>query len=497
MSLLKRALKGFFWNQASKILELGLILLFSIVIARELGASQYGIYAILTSVCSFFLLVSALGFEEVANTYIPKLLDEKGKTAYLLKRLIFIRSFVIFIFGLVLYFMSGLIARIVNNPDLSGYLKLAIFYVIFSSISNLFLFFFIGQIRIKVTFLVKITVRVLNLVLAYIFLKLGFGIVALIYILTFTAFLSVIIYLFQSRRDIFRRSEKFAIQSIYKFGRTLWLTNFVNYALGKQTDILLLGFFLVGTSQIGYYNIAFTLAVSLSTLLLGGLGGVGLSAFSEIEAKHDRKSLGLAWGTTIKIASLLSVPVTIFAIYFAKPIITLFYSDAYLPAAILFQIFASFGVIGRLLGGGTSYTVLCAINKEKIVFYLRLLAGLLNLILDILLIPKYGALGAIIATGSSGIIVVALELGYVKKYVQVKFPLIFVAKVITICVLALVISMFAPVKNAFSLIKVGVLYGVIGIILLYLIKPFANEDQELLIKLNKKIGKFMTTLVSA
>lgn len=486
MELVKRTSIGFFWNQISKIVEFGLIFLFSVVVARGLGTEQYGIYSIIISVCTLFLMFCSLGFNEAANTFIPKFLDEKGKTSYLLKKLIWNRSSITFIFSLILYFSSGVIANVINNPNISKYLKLAILYVIFESLTTLLMYVFIGRLRTKLTFQVKFLARLLNLGLAYVFLRQGYGITGLIYILTFTSFLSTMVYLFRLKANIFQSSEKFDLQPIYKFSKTLWLTGFINFALGKQIDILLLGFFLISTSEIGYYNIAFTLSITLSVLFLGGLEGISLSSLSEIDTKRDRKSLELGWRIIIKIAVFLSVPVTLFAIYFAKPIITFFYSDTYLPAVILFQVFASFGLINRLLGGGTHITVLCATKRERLAFWLRLSAGLLNLILDILLIPYYGAMGAIIATGLSGVIIVALELSVVRHFLQGKYPIMFLAKITFASLVSLGIVVFIPIKNIYSLLWIGMAYSVSGIGVLLLLKPLEKEEKMLLLRLNNR-----------
>jgi O-antigen/teichoic acid export membrane protein len=489
MGFVKRTSKGFFWNQISKISDFGLIFLFSVVVARGLGSEQYGIYSIVISVCTAFLLFCSLGFNEAANNFIPKFLEENKKTAYLLKKLIWIRSLITFILSLVLYFCSGVIANVINNPRSSEYLKLAILYVIFESLSTLLMYIFIGQLRTKLIFQVKFLARLLNVSLAYVFLRQGFGITGLIYMLSCTSFLSMMVYLFRLKANIFQSSEKFDLRPIYKFSKTLWLTGFINFVLNKQIDILLLSFFLIRTNEIGYYNIAFTLSVALSTLLLGGLEGITLSSLSEIEAKHDRKALELGWRIIIKIAVFLSVPITVFAIYFAKPIIAFFYSEAYLPAAILFQVFASYGLINRLLGGGTHVTVLYAVGRERLAFWLRLSAALLNLILDILLIPIFGVMGAIIATGSSCLIIMILELNIVKSYLQGKYPVMILNKIVLISLLSLGVVAFIPIVNIYSLIMTGLVYGITGIGLLYLLKPLSSEEMQLLLRVDIKLYK--------
>ncbi len=64
----------------------------------------------------------------------------------------------------------------------------------------------------------------------------------------------------------------------------------MSYALGKQTDILLLNYFEIPTSEIGFYNIAFILALMLSFLGIGS-GPIFQSVFSETYEKRGVKGL--------------------------------------------------------------------------------------------------------------------------------------------------------------------------------------------------------------
>jgi len=281
--------------------------------------------------------------------------------------------------------------------------------------------------------------------------------------------------------------ERFPLGRLYRFGMFLWLMDFINYFLGRQADILLMGIFSVPTFEIGYYNIAFTLTMTLSTLLLGGFEGVSLSALAEIDAKHGKGSLGQAWSVIIKATNLLSLPVLIFAICFAREIVSALYSDAYLPTVVLFQVFALFALVIRLLGGGVHTTVLCATDREKLAFYLRLAGGILNLVLDLLLIPRYKAIGAIVATGSSGVVLMILEMWITMRYLRAKYPVSFLSKVLLVSLLALSIVRLIPAQSIPSLIGTGLAYGAVIVGLLYLVKPLSEEDRALLAKANNRL----------
>lgn len=491
MSFIKEAASGFIWNQGSELLRFVLAFLFSIVLARCLHASGYGIYATIISICTLAILFGSLGLNQAVNNYVPKLKSERGKLAYLLRRVLLARVIILLIICLAIYFFSIQIAGMMNNPGLSSYLSLAIFYVFFFSISNLMMYTFIGFLKVKLVAFVKVTVGVLNLVLAYFLLTSGYGINSIIGILILTSVLSSSIYLIYLKPHIFQKSQPFDTNQVFRFSRSLWLINFVDFALGTQIDIILMGYFLINMTEIGFYNVAVGLVVAIGTLPTVGLGGVALSAFSELHKKGGMKGLAKAWSLNIKLTTLLIVPFMIFGTYYAGPLIPLFYSEEYMPAVLLFQVMAFFFLTSRLLGGGAHTTVFYAANKEKIALYLRSAAGILNLILDIILIPIYGAMGAIIATGSSIVVIIVLEFAFARSMVQGKYPLVFSAKIVGASLLALVGVVFIPGDGIFHLITVGVAYGLLWVGIIYALKPLEKEDVQLVAEINDFLHKIL------
>ena len=80
MEIKKRAIKGFAWNHLAKVFDYILVVLFSILLARKLGALQFGVYATVISVSTLLLHLSSLGFGEVLTKYSTQLLSQnEGK----------------------------------------------------------------------------------------------------------------------------------------------------------------------------------------------------------------------------------------------------------------------------------------------------------------------------------------------------------------------------------------------------------------------------------
>jgi O-antigen/teichoic acid export membrane protein len=80
----------------------------------------------------------------------------------------------------------------------------------------------------------------------------------------------------------------------------------------------------------------------------------------------------------------------------ANHIIPLIYSEKYLGSISLLQVFGAFFLLTIILGSGINTTVFYAINKQKLVLYLKMSNIFLNIIIDFIFIPYYQALCAII-----------------------------------------------------------------------------------------------------
>ena len=421
----------------------------------------------------------------IFNTYIPKLSEDQKRLSFLLKRALFFRVLILLGAGFTVLFLCRPLALVFHKPSLAPYIRLIVPYFMLTSISGLMATLFLGLLRIRIMVIVKTILLVLQLLLCYLFFQFGIGLKGVITIFSSVTFVGIIIYFIYGKRYIFKESEPFNMKPCFKYGLNLWASKIVGFGLGKQIDILLLGYFFVAAREIGIYNLAFSLSMLTSSVLIMGMAGVGLAAFSRLEARKGKGPLGKAWQLDMKMAALLSIPILVFALYYIEPLVLLIYSEKYLPAVPILRIFLVSGIVIRLLGGGSHSTVFNAMNKEKIVLWSNCLIGLMNVGLDILLIPRFGILGAAVATAFSGIAVMGMLIFVLKFYIPIKYPFSFLAKVLLSSGAALmaVINVIGN-RNIYGIIGSLFLYGFLFVGLLHLLRPLDRRDKELSLQVN-------------
>ena len=132
------------------------------------------------------------------------------------------------------------------------------------------------------------------------------------------------------------------------------------------------------------------------------------------------------------------------------------------------------------------------IAKTRIKLFIRVIATILNVILNLILIPDFGLEGAAIATSISIIILNILNLIVIHRFIKVKpYDLSYLkplfAVIISIVFVLIAIKNF-DLTNLLILISSFIIFGVIYLILILLFKYFDKEDIIIIRSLENKIG---------
>ena len=251
-----------------------------------------------------------------------------------------------------------------------------------------------------------------------------------------------------------------------------------------------MSFYGISAIHIGFYQIAFILVAYARMTVTKGMTGVLQSAFSSAYKNGGFESLGKWWMITMKFQILVVSPGVLFLALFSRQIFESILPK-YCDATLLMHTYGSLAFIITVLGGGAHITAFYAIGQEKIVLFTRILAGILNLILDIILIYYFGVLGAIIATGISGIVVGSLELYLIYFHVRTKYPTVFLLKcLICLSIAGFVASRF-PGSGILNLVLYGFLYFFVYLISAWLIKPLDKEDIIRISAVNSRLSRFL------
>lgn len=480
------------WNHLTKISGYGLDFVLSVVLARGLGNHLFGVYSELYNFIFLFSLFSIMGMDTSVNVFLPVFKNDSLQVSGFLKQTLVRLLSSSLLTCLAVIIARTYLGRLVQSEQLPSLLGVAAVFLLFYNLQVFWQAVLTSFYATRFLFFVNTLFKSMMIVVAVVVLNNRVDLYRLMLSFALIYFIVVLFYMLKIKRKVSCKSIKVDLAAFSRFGWKAWLINFVNYFLGRYSDILLMGILGVSKASIGCYHIAFMLSMALSYMFTAGLTGVMLTAFSEMHQSHSSDLLKKSWSTICKFMIFVCTPVFVFAQINARTMIPLLYSSDYQESIVLFQAFSSIYLISVVMGGGLNSTVLYAVRKENLILISRVILGLLNVGLNLILIPPYQALGAVIATGVSLVLTILVELVVLIRVVGVRFPAKFLSQILIAVGGAAAVSWKAvPAENGVQLIFHGVVFSIAAIVLLVWMKPFAKSEVDHLARMNAVVGKLV------
>ncbi|MGF7117959.1 oligosaccharide flippase family protein [Methanobacterium oryzae] len=406
------------------ILITGFVL--SVVIARYLGPSGKGILAFLATITSIGLQLSNLGLHASNTYYVSK---DKSFLPRLARNSIFSSILFGFMVILILYSFYLLKPEFFANisPILFVITLLAIpFQLLFLFYSNLLL----GIQKIKEYNYLLLINNVLSNLIIIVIVLFGLGLLDIVLFQFFFALIiaiGMIVFLKFNRelKDVtysenlpFYKMKESMVKYLYQFkpdfellkttsryGFKIYLAALFSF-LVLRSDIILVNYFL-GSAATGIYSIA----VSFGDLIYLIPVTVASILFPKV-SNMEKGGWEFTWGLIKKGAVLMAV-ISILFLFLTKPLIIFLYGTPFIGASWAF-LFLLPGVYFLSLET-VAVQYLAARGFPIFVVYAWVLALTVNIVLNIILLPKLGINGASISSTIAYILITALVLFFIFK----------------------------------------------------------------------------------
>lgn len=357
-------------------------------LARRLGASQLGVFSYTTSVVMYFTLFAMLGTVNYGTRSIASAkADEKKRNE---------------IFSSIFYFQVIIttIATVAYAAYLLFFCKDNRLIALIQGISLLscfvdinWLFFGVEDFQITVTRSIVIKIVAVALILLCVKEEKDLWIYTLI-MLGSTFISNAILFLYLPRYAKLIRVTSVQIREHIRPNLILFVPLFA-MTVYHSMDKTMLGA-LSTYEQSGFYYNADKI-VQIPLLVINGIGTVMLPRMSSLLAEGKQKEADSLFVTTLEGVAAVSIAIASGIAAVSNEFIPFFFGKGYEPCIALtivftpILLFKGFSVIAR-----TQYLIPMKMGKE---FTKSVVGGaLVNLILNFVLIPKYGAMGATIAT---------------------------------------------------------------------------------------------------
>ena len=400
-----------------KILGLILSYVFIVLVSRCFGAESYGRFSIAFTILNIFSLVFALGIPDATI----KIVSDKSINSKFNFRT---TSLILLIFSalvgsLILYSISEFLSNFYKDENLKGYfivsaitlpplILLRFNYETLRGKNDIIRFgflshvipFFLTSILIIIAFYYYNIVDDSIVIIAY-----AIGIV-----LAFTLSVFWIKKVDNSQLNLKRYSAK----QLMHYSFPMLATSSFIFIMG-WTDTLMLAYY-NDKADVGIYNVVIRIA-RIAIIAITSVNLVLAPKVSELYSNSEFGKMKQLIAKSTKLIFIVTLPLVIIIILANKFVLSIF-GDEFISggvALIVVMLSQLFNAIS-----GSSGQVMNMTGNHKMLRNFTIYSAILNIALNLLLIPSYGILGAAIATASSIIVLNLSSAVFVKRSLGIK-----------------------------------------------------------------------------
>lgn len=363
----------------------------SIIIARVLGPEKQGIYSLSLLLPSLLVIFTNFGIGSSSVYYL-------GKKKYS-PREIFGNNILCALFISIFAIAAGSIIILLFGSRLfpgigKEYLFLALSLVPLQLFLDFAVSILLGLQQIKKYNLINfVQVFVYLILVGILLLGFHFGVLAAIVAQSFSFLVAGALLFFYAEKQVggvsFKLNKSY-FKNSFLYGSKVYLNNALSF-LHSRLDIFMINIF-INPVAVGFYSIA--VGMSEKIWLISQTAGTVL--FPRVSSETDEKRLKEFTPLVCRNVLFITVMAAILLFFLSDWVMVFLYSMAYIESVLPLKILL-IGMIA-MSGGRVLASDIAGRGKPMIGTYINAGAVVLNLILNIILIPKFGISGAAWAT---------------------------------------------------------------------------------------------------
>ena len=376
------------WLIFGKIIQMLINFIVGILTARYLGPDNYGLISYAGAYTAFFSSICTLGINSVIVKEFIDIPKEEGKiigTALGLRAVSSLFS-AITIIAISLVLDAG-------EPTTVWVVTLCSIGVIFN-IFDTFNYWFQSKLQSKKTAIASLIAYSVTALYKVILLIAGKSVIYFALAISVDYICIAVILIIFYIKD---KSGKISFSKCYAKELLRKSVHFIlpglMVAIYGQTDKIMLKH-MISAAEIGYYATAVSICnvwCFVLSAIIDSLNPPIMQAYNEDKSKFQRLNIIL-----YSIVFYISVFVSLLFTVFGKYVISVLYGAEYLPAVAPLRIITWYTAFSYL-GMARNAWVVCE-NKQKYLKYIYFSAAISNVMLNIILIPLWGASGAAAAS---------------------------------------------------------------------------------------------------
>ncbi len=449
-------------------------------INRILQVENMGRINFATSYVNYFIQVAGLGVANYAIREGAKVRESKEELKYFCNQIFTINCITTLVSYLILW------GTLIIFPGLDNYLGIIAVLSINVAGATLGISWFYSIVEDYVYITIRtLLIQVISLLMMFSFVKSSKDVFVYVFILVVSNSGSAIFNLIHSRKYIVigltRRTEwkKHLGPIITLFASSIATIIYVN----SDTTM-------IGLISGDYHNGLYSVSVKVYTILKNVLFSVfivtlpRLSFYINNNQEDEYRSV---LKKSLSLVILIMCPIIIGINILCNEVVLIVGGEGYMNATVSLHIL-SVAIFFSLTAAYFSYCILLPTGKEKVMMRAMVISAIVNVLLNFIMIPWMDEVGAAITTLISEILVVLIELPYVKSYLEINKKTI-LKSLASVCWIAVWCLLLRRVPLGFMAYTVlAILGSSVGYFLLLMVMR-TEEIMEVISKVLKLEGK--------
>jgi O-antigen/teichoic acid export membrane protein len=396
-------------------------------LARVILPQGLGLVSYIESICRYAILISALGIPLYGVREISKIKHNHLKLSSLFSDLIVLNTLISI--SVIIFYAIILINIEIPKEYFKYYLIGGLFIF-----SNVFLieWFFQGLEDFRFIAVRNLIIRGITVVIIFIFVKFKTDTYLYFCILTFSTIVNAIVnmyYVFSTLKIKLRISLDSLSQHIkpliYIFGSIAFITVYT-----------LMDTIMLGSYSNNYFVGIYTMGIKLAKLPIAFIGALGVVLIPKLSKHHlhgNFKEFNILIEKSINFVLTFSVPLIFFFLSLSDEIILLFAGLEFHDSSIIVKILS---ILSLLIGLSNVFglQILTPMSKDKYFTYSVALGTITSVSLNIILLPKFNAVGAAFSSVIAELVVLISTIYFSSKFlkIQVNFKFILLTVIYSI-----------------------------------------------------------------
>lgn len=446
------------------------------ILTKALGAGYYGIWAQVNVTISLLAPIALLGLGAAMERFLVVQANRRQVSKSFLSILATV-SLTSLLFSILMFILAKpLAATVFGGAQAEPFIRIAAFIVFLAALNSVISQYFVALRQVKwytTLSIIQVTAEIISF--GYLALS-GFGLFAiLIALLAIRAFLFILGILIIKLQMPLTMPDIATLRPYLVFGLPL-LSATICVWLFDLSDRYVIGYFL-GASAVGVYSVSYQIG-SVVSFFWAPFGVVLLPAIAPLYEQRNLQAVKAYLSHSFKFFLAFAIPASFGLSILSNSILATLTTPEF---ATGYSVIPLVALAKMVLYTSMFYqTVLMLTKRARSIGFLYVVTAAVNIVMNVILVPWIGILGAAIATLAAFIIHFALLYTLGRKQLSFDTNLKFMVKSLISAMVMGVVIYFLNSEGLINL-AIAILVGaIVYFVILILLRGFTRNEYEFL-----------------